>query len=135
VSFRLVLEGKPFSKKNGWRRNPNGPGMYIAPECRDYIESIQLQAKCQMAGLGVEPIRRPANVAARFQVFFTKRQQMDAHNAAETVLDALQGIAYDNDKQVAGWHHPPVRFIDDKRPRVEVELMDDLEAAGDRRWL
>lgn len=79
-------------------------------------------------------IPSPGVVAARFKVVFTNRQRMDVHNAVETVLDLLQGICYDNDKQVPGFFHPPVRHIDNANPRVEVELQTEDEAFADPRW-
>lgn len=132
MSFSLILAGKPVSKKNSWSF---GRGhMFMTKEARAYGQAVKLQAACQMRIQRAPKIVAPALVAVRARVYFTKLQRMDVHNAMETVLDALQDVAYDNDRQVVGHFHPPTRYIDNVAPRVELEIQTAAETAGDMRW-
>lgn len=136
----LVLEGRPVSKKNGWAPSrgvgSRGLGMYQRKkEVKGYVEACRIQAVFQMRRLGLVKISKPTPVAIRLKVYFAAGQgAMDVHNAAETVLDALQGVCYDNDLQVVGHHYPPQRLVDAARPRVEVELQRAEDAQLDPRW-
>lgn len=135
MSHDFVLLGTPHSKKNNWAPNGRG-GIYQKDKTlKPYVEGLQLQALFQAKKNGFEKIPAPYRVAVRYKVFFGKRQHaMDVHNAFETLLDALQGVCYDNDNQVVGQFHPPIRFIDEANPRIELEIARAQDAEHEERW-
>jgi crossover junction endodeoxyribonuclease RusA len=53
---------------------------------------------------------------------FRPRRSGDTDNRIKPVLDALQGIAYDDDKTIGELH--VYRFEDKANPRVEVEITE-----------
>lgn len=135
MTHSFVLKGEPKSKKNGWASRAGG-GFYNGTKgLKPYVAALQLQFKLQARAHGFEKIAAPHKVFIAYKIFFGKRQHaMDRHNAWETVLDALQGVCYDNDLQVVGDFHPPRRFVDESNPRVELEVSTALDAEQDPRW-
>lgn len=137
MSF-FVIQGRPVSKKNTWgaARTQYGARIYQTNKSiKTYCEAARIQVAFQAKRQGFTKIAKPEKVAIRFKVFFGKHQgSMDVHNAIETLLDALQGACYDNDNQVVGNFHPPERFVDDERPRIEFEIQTQAEAKEDVRW-
>lgn len=59
---------------------------------------------------------------------FRPRRQGDADNYNKALLDALQGIAYTNDKQIVELHIF-LRDDDAKAPRAEIEVKELCDAA------
>ena len=139
-SFEFVLLGTPKSKKNNWAPGKNrftGRSIVYQKDhtLKDYVQALRIQFLFQARKNGFQKIVAPGKVAIRFKVFFgTKQHAMDVHNAYETLLDALQGVCYDNDNQVVGQFHPPVRFVDEARPRIELEVQNALDAEQEERW-
>lgn len=141
MSHSFVLQGQPVSKKNTWGLAPSRKtryGVRIVQRSRDvksYVEAVRIQFLFQAKRQGFALIPKGVGVALRFKVYFRSSQgSMDEHNAIETLLDALQGVCYDNDLQVVGIFHPPMRLIDDKQPRIEIEVQRASEAERDPRW-
>lgn len=134
--MRYIIRGKPISKKNTWSPFYNKTRRCISIYQRnrflkDYVESAQLQFRYRTRGK-FEPIKRPKHVFIMAWVYFQKKQcRMDAHNALETLLDALQGHVYENDNQVVGVYMPPRRLVDDADPRIEfqVHVAEELDDA------
>ena len=122
--MRAVLHGRPVSKKNGWHIVRCGGFSRLAAkkETKVYVKAIQDQFKLQATAKGWEFVGGREEICAAFFVYFHPRQRMDVHNACETVLDALQGVAFENDRQVVGFYTPPYRLIDRDDPRVEIVL-------------
>lgn len=138
---QFVIKGLPVSKKNTWGlggARGTKLGVRIVQRSKgvkEYQESTRIQFMFAAKRIGFEKIAAPRKVALRIKIYFlTKQNRMDVHNAVETLLDALQGYAYDNDNQVVGVWTPPVRYVDDKNPRIEIEVQDALVAERDPRW-
>lgn len=135
MSHEFVLLGTPKSKKNGWASNGRGGVYQRDKSLKPYVQALQIQFHFQAKKNGFEKIAAPHKVALRYKIFFGKRQHaMDVNNAFETVLDALQGVCYDNDNQVVGQFHPPIRFVDEENPRIELEVQKALDAEHEERW-
>lgn len=138
MSHSFVIQGRPVSKKNTWgaARTKYGARIYQSNKnIKGYCEAARIQFAFQAKKNGFQRIPKGVGVALRVRVFFLSTQgSMDVHNACETLLDALQGVCYDNDNQVVGFFHPPERFIDNARPRIEVEVQTAGEALRDPRW-
>jgi Holliday junction resolvase RusA-like endonuclease len=52
--------------------------------------------------------------------YFATKRRRDLDNQNKLILDALTGIAYDDDSQIAELHL--YRAYDAKRPRIEISL-------------
>lgn len=89
---------------------------YLSKEGRDY--------KTTVAGLleGMEPIEGDVCLSARV---FRARNAGDLDGYQKGLLDALQGFAYENDKQITAMHF--YRDLDRKNPRIEVRIWEATE--------
>jgi Holliday junction resolvase RusA-like endonuclease len=90
------------------------------PEAKAYARVVALLAKAQRCPLFEGPVR----VSLKF---WLPSRRSDGDNREKALLDALQGIAYANDRQVA----PPLVLdwdCDAKHPRVVVTLEGELSA-------
>lgn len=140
IGHEFVLLGAPKSKKNNWAPGKNrftGTSLMYQKDhtLKDYVQALRIQFLFQARKNGFEKIPSPLKVFISYKVYFkVKQNRMDRHNAWETVLDALQGVCYDDDLQVVGDFHPPVRLVDDARPRVELEVLPALDAEQDPRF-
>jgi Holliday junction resolvase RusA-like endonuclease len=60
------------------------------------------------------------DVVVELVVYFPDRRVRDAQNYEMVTFDALEGVIYRNDKQIA--EHTTIRRYDKARPRVEVKV-------------
>lgn len=113
MTVRLVISGRPVPLQRSRTRSGRH---YLPARSRAYREL--LQASWLAAG-------RPCMGAAPFALsvrFYGARANADLDNLLKSVLDALSGLAYDDDRQlvcIAGAHKLPV---DERGPRAEVDL-------------
>jgi crossover junction endodeoxyribonuclease RusA len=94
VSFYLEirLAGEPVPK--GRPRFGRGH-VYTPKRTRDYEQSVGWMAKKEMAGR--KPQAGPVSVEIGF---YYKGRDFDLDNAIKSVLDGMNGIVYENDRQV-----------------------------------
>lgn len=98
---------------------------YTPARTREHQEVIAWEARVAMQGM--KPSKR------RFFVeltFWAQRKTADGDNLEKAVLDAVEGIIYENDNQVETVIRR--KLVDTKRPRTKVgfrELADDLEVS------
>jgi Holliday junction resolvase RusA-like endonuclease len=59
--------------------------------------------------------------SSRYHAYFGTKRRADIDNFNKLSLDALTGIAYDDDSQVAELHL--YRAYDKNRPRIEVQIV------------
>ena len=78
-------------------------------------EAYQWEAKSQWRG---EPLKD--EVAVTVQFFFATKRKRDLDNMNKLILDALTGIAYDDDSQICDLRL--VRGYDKERPRIELRI-------------
>ena len=91
--------------------------MYKSTEARDYQKYVNRLA----LSLGIRMIRRPATVA--FQVTWHRTKKMgDLDKRLGIVLDALQGVVYENDSQIVEIHAKRVETTEN--PRIEVTVYE-----------
>lgn len=77
----------------------------------------RFKAACRLAALAQFRVPLEGELAIRGVVFFQDRRR-DLDNILKPLLDALQGAAYINDRQIV--HIELTRRIDKRRPRVEL---------------
>ena len=75
--------------------------------------------KYQMAEKKIERLSVPLAVTLRF--YRSDRRRVDSDNLAKHVLDAMNGILYDDDDQVVSLTIE--KHIGQKRPRTEIEAV------------
>lgn len=80
---------------------------------RKFVAMAQLQAKTQGARMMQGHLRADC-------VFYLPSWRSDADNRIKPLLDALQGVAYENDRQVkaGSW----LALVDPERPRAVVSI-------------
>ena len=89
-----------------WRGRP-----VKSTEARRYQEEARRSATSQ----GMRPLSGDVSVSLRV---YRPRRIGDLDNAQKVLLDALKGVAYEDDRQVTEIH--AIRLDDKERPRVEV---------------
>ena len=111
--YRFALPVPPSA--NRWWRNVDGR-MVLSQDARRYKEHAGPHALAQ----GVRQIRRPSQVALTL-TWYRGRKAGDLDKRLGILLDALQGIGYENDSQV-------VRIVagrsdaEPHQPRMEIEI-------------
>ncbi len=112
--MKIVLPYPPSSNRY-WR---NFRGRVVkSQEARDYQKTVICLADvCASNGL---PTLLTGAVGLELN-FYRPQRRGDLDNRIKVLVDALQGIAYDNDSQVSEIH--AFRHDDKQRPRVEVSV-------------
>ena len=90
----------------------------VGGHCRSILSAAGRQYKAGTVLAHGEPLDGPVSVAMHFY-FPNKRGDLD--NRVKPVLDALEGVAYENDRQVV--RYVAERYTDKNDPRVEVSVM------------
>lgn len=85
----------------------------VSTEARRYKQGAKLRALTQ----GMRPLDGPVCVSV---VVYRKRKAGDLDNSLKVLLDALKGVAYEDDGQVVELHAR--RCDDPSNPRVEVRV-------------
>ena len=110
--MKITLPYPPSA--NRYWRHYNGRTVK-SREASDYIEVAGWTARAA----GVRPTSKPVAVWA---IFYRPRKAGDLDNRIKILLDAMEGIAYDDDRQVIELH---AKLADDKdNPRVEFEVKE-----------
>ena len=112
-AYAIRLPYPPSS--NRYWRNFRGR-MVKSTDARRY--DAEVKALARLAGV-FDPIEGPVSVRVDI---YRARAMGDLDNRAKVLLDALQGIAYVDDKQIVEIHSR--RFDDPGDPRAEVLIVD-----------
>ena len=92
-----------------------GKRVATSPEAKAYKEAVQLLAKCEMIS---------GRVAINVSVF-RRAKRGDLDNYLKVMLDALEGVLYENDNQITEIH--AFRYDDPDNPRVELLAYEDTD--------
>ena len=106
----LTLPVPPSS--NRWHRNVHGR-VVKSEAARDYQELTRILALQQRIPL----IEKPTEVVVTIR-WFREALRGDLDKRYSIMLDALEGIAFENDSQIAEIH--AYRVLDRENPRIEV---------------
>jgi Holliday junction resolvase RusA-like endonuclease len=114
VKFTLPL---PPSKNRLEGRTRAGRH-FPTPEKERFLRAAELIATQVRNRSGIfAPMTCPVSVSVRV---FLGNNRKDGHNVEEILFDALQGVVYENDRQVK--HHECWVEVDARLPRVEVTV-------------
>lgn len=92
----------------------------MTKEGKTLKEAYQWEAKAQyVQGCYDQPRSEPLEVTVRF--FFGTKRRADLDNFNKLWADALTGIVYQDDSQIAVLHL--IRDYDKARPRIEVTVV------------
>jgi crossover junction endodeoxyribonuclease RusA len=112
---RIVLSGEPKSTQHIYGLACRGrfPQRYMTPAGKALKEQYQWEAKAQWKGKPLE-----GDIEVSITLYFGTRRKADLDNFNKLSLDALTGIAYLDDSQIAKLTIE--RGYDKARPRLEV---------------
>ncbi|MBE3589992.1 MAG: RusA family crossover junction endodeoxyribonuclease [Firmicutes bacterium] len=123
--MRVVVPGVPPSVNHMYRRfTVRGRTMdVITREAQAWMQEVRTLAAgaCTHAMWRCRP--RGSKVRVRIWYYWPDRRRRDTHNTLKALLDALEGIAYEDDRDAL----PQVMdyAVDRGNPRIEM-LIDDL---------
>lgn len=112
--MKLVLPLPPLG--NRYKEFNRRAGVYYRTKEAD---QYRLRTGKYAVARGLWPTSHPVAVSVRI---FRKRKAGDIDGWLKVLLDALEGVAYVNDKQIVELH--AYRFDDKADPRVEVEITE-----------
>jgi len=87
--------------------------MYMTSEGKALKEQYQWEAKSQWKGPKLE-----GDIRVSVTFYFATKRKRDLDNQNKLILDALTGIAYEDDSQIAEMYLR--RAYDKARPRIEL---------------
>ncbi len=117
--YTLILRGEPKSTQHIYRATCRGrfPTTYMTREGKAIKEAYQWEAKSQWKG---KPLTGSVKLSLTF--FFKTKRCRDLDNQNKLVLDALSGIAYEDDSQIDVLCL--FREYDASNPRIEVSIQE-----------
>ncbi len=109
--IRFTVEGVPRPKARARR---GAGGRWYTPEAtRAYEDAVSVAAR---TARGAEPFEGTVRLSVALWLPDLRRRDID--NCAKSICDALNGIAYEDDSQIAELIIR--RHVDRERPRTEV---------------
>lgn len=112
--MKITLPVPPSA--NRWHRTINGRPI-LSREARLYTRVAMTLAMAQK----VQCIHAPTEVEVAI-VWYRQRKSGDVDKRGAIMLDALQGIAYDNDSQIR--RYSIERYENKQSPRMEIEITE-----------
>ena len=112
----IIFKGQPLSTQHIYRSVCRGsfPNRYMIKEGKELKEQYQLEAQNQYKGKVIL-----TNCNMEIILFFKDKRRRDVDNYNKLVLDSLEGIVYEDDKQIQ-------KLTVEKRisvnPRIEIKL-------------
>ena len=111
----VTFQGEPLSTQHIYGSNGRG-GRFLKPEAKAAKEAYMWEAKMQWK---VAPYKA---ISLSASSFFQNRRRRDWDNLNKLTMDALNGIAYDDDSQICEAH--VYRAYDAHKPRIEVTVYE-----------
>jgi len=119
--IEFTVQGNPIPKGRPrvvLRQRPDGyrGHAFTPPQTKAWERVVGWKARSVMDGR--EPLA--GEIAVMLEFYRVNAVACDLDNLAKAVMDALNGICYRDDRQIAEMHI--VRFVDRKDPRVEIKI-------------
>lgn len=120
--IKLVIPGRPVPKKRP-RTSLAGRKMHV------YTPTETSAYEKLVRDLAFLKVKKPffEDIEVSIKLFFRNRRFGDIDNYAKSILDGMQEIVFENDKQVAKLHIE--RHIDEEE-RAEVEVKPIIKEVG-----
>jgi len=115
--MNIVLSGEPKSTQHIYGLTCRGrfATRYMTAEGKAIKEAYQWEAKSKWKGKPLE-----GDIALTITLYFGTRRKADLDNFNKLSLDALTGIVYEDDSQIA--ELTLRRAYDKARPRIEINV-------------
>lgn len=110
--MKITLLWNPYSTNNIYTRNWRR--WFIKSKPKALKESYKIQAKSQVKQM------IQGDIVAYIDLYFWDKRKRDVDNFHKLSLDALTGIAYEDDSQIQKMNI--CKFYDKDNPRIEVVL-------------
>ena len=115
--FKIIVCGRPTPKGRPRLGVKGGKAFVYTPAAtKEYEEMVGWAAK----SAGCRPVEGPVSVAISVYV----KGRLDADNIAKSILDGLNGIAYEDDDQVIELLVRKHKVTRKEEERVEIEVME-----------
>ncbi|NLL20008.1 MAG: RusA family crossover junction endodeoxyribonuclease [Clostridia bacterium] len=120
MAYRIIIPGRPVPKGRP-RLGMRGKKafVYTPTATKEYEKLVGWVAKCS----GCKPI--DGAVAVTLTVY--TRGKMDVDNMAKSILDGLNGVAYEDDDQVVELLVKKHKVKATRDERVEIEIREESE--------
>ena len=120
LMHKITIPGRPVPKGRP-RLGVRGKTAYVytPPATREYEKLVGWVAK----SAGCRPVEGPVSVALSVYV----KGRLDADNIAKSILDGLNGIAYEDDDQVIELLVRKHKVTRKEEERVEIEIREFKE--------
>ena len=114
-AVKITVPGRPVPKGRP-RLGVRGKKafIYTPPATREYEKLVGWVARCA----GCKPVKIPVAVALDVYI----KRKLDADNIAKSILDGLNGIAYEDDDQVVELLVRKHKVKREEEERVEIEM-------------
>jgi crossover junction endodeoxyribonuclease RusA len=114
--MQLIIPGRPVPAVRMTQRSK-----YANPQAQRYLvykEQVSWQGRSRIK----TPLPKTTNASVSIQFYIHKGQTPDIDNLIKSILDGLNGIAWQDDKQVVKVVAERLATADKKSERVEVEI-------------
>jgi Holliday junction resolvase RusA-like endonuclease len=114
----ITLQGQPQSTNHVWKSTCRGgyAVVYISARGRELKDQYRLEVRHQWKGKE----RLQGELRAEMKLYFRDKRARDIDNYCKLVLDSMNEIVYNDDKQIRKLTIE--KFLDRDNPRVEVEV-------------
>lgn len=123
MTVYITIPGRPVPKGRP-RLGVRGRTAYVytPTATKEYEKLVGWVAKAS----GCRPVEGPVSVS----MYVFCRGKMDVDNVAKSILDGLNGVAYEDDDQVVELHIWKYRVKNAAEERVEIEIREVDADAG-----
>lgn len=120
IPIKITICGRTRTKDNQSRAIGKNGRYFTRPEFRAYENSVKIQARAQM---NVHPpLEGPLFVIITF--YFKNNVRPDLFNSPKSLCDALNGIAWKDDKQIVMGLVRVVTGDPDERAELNISIVD-----------
>ncbi len=133
--LEFFVEGKPIGKAS--TRQGKYKNFYIPKKSREYMDLISYSAKVQMRGSQLSEKAIGVRLLFKFKIPKNKSKSIsgrdymvskpDIDNLQKCVLDALSGIVYKDDNQIA-WIHVEKTYVSSEFKQGVLIVINELES-------
>jgi Holliday junction resolvase RusA-like endonuclease len=129
--IKFALHEKPVSVNRQYRKGKQGNIYSTAGKFKASVAWVAKEAIGKIKGEYVFPLCRPVSV--HIDYYFPDRRRRDCTNFDKAILDALNGIIYEDDSQVGsnfnffGYRASFAKYLCPDNPRIEILIDTEPE--------
>ena len=101
MKLKITFDGIPPSMNHAYRRRGHTHGMYMTQSAKDFKEYASLVAKIAMRESRWTMLPKDENFyLMEIHFHFKNRRHPDPNNLLKILIDSLEGIVFENDKNI-----------------------------------